>query len=137
MDGTTNFANDLKAYRSVEGLGASGQELMTMALDSVRLALLRAEAAIAVGDRSEKAAALGTAGRVVEFLLGLSGIDQGALSERLAKAYHYVMAAILKGNVEDDAKAIASGRVVIEHLAATWRDLFFAEAHPGAAAPHH
>jgi flagellar biosynthetic protein FliS len=124
MDGSTDFAGKVKAYRGVAGLDAKPEELMKMALDTVRVSLLRAEAAIAAGDRVEKAHALASAGSVVEFMLGLSGADRGILSDRLATSYQYVMAAILKGNVEDDAEAVASGRAVIEHLSTTWRRVF-------------
>jgi len=112
------------AYRAVEGIGASPEDFMKMALDSARNLLLRAELAIRVEDRVEKARALGSAGNVVEFMLGLSGSAPGPLSECLASVYQYVLAAILKGNARDDMEAVVAARVALDELAATWRTIF-------------
>jgi flagellin-specific chaperone FliS len=57
-------------------------------------------------------------------MLGLSGSDPGPLSERLAYIYRYVLAAILRGNLADDAEAVAAARVAIEQFAAVWRRAF-------------
>ena len=57
---------------------------MKMALDSARILLMRAEPAIAAGDRVEKAQALGSAANVVEFMLGLSGLGAGR-AQRLSR----------------------------------------------------
>jgi len=65
--------NATSAYRAVEGIGAKPEDFMKMALDATRNLLLRAEMAIDAGDKVEKAQALGSAGSVVEFMLGLSG----------------------------------------------------------------
>jgi flagellar biosynthetic protein FliS len=122
------------AYRVMEGVGAAPQDFMKMALDSARMLLMRAEMAIRAGDRVEKAKALGSAGNVVEFMLGLSGSAPGALSDCLASVYQYALAAILKGNLGDDVEAIAAGRTALEELANTWRKIFpdaIAWADPG------
>ena len=66
--------------------------------------------AIASQDRVEKAQALGSAGKIVEFMLGLSGAEPGPFSECLASVYQYALAAILKGNAGDDSEAIAAAR---------------------------
>lgn len=124
MIGTTRGLTGPAAYRVMEGIGAAPEDYMKMALDAARTLLLRAEAAIKAGDRAEKAKALGSAGNVVEFMLGLSGISPGALSDCLASVYQYVLAAILKGNAGDDGEAVAAGRMAIEELAATWRKIF-------------
>lgn len=118
MDGS------LAAYRAVAGAGADPEEFMKMALDAARTFLLQAEAALAEGDRVKKAKALGSAGKVVEFMLGLSGSEPGPLSECLASVYQYVLAAILKGNAWDDRDAVVAGRVVLDQLAAVWRRVF-------------
>jgi flagellar biosynthetic protein FliS len=115
---------ELAAYRTVEGVGAEPAELMKMALDGARTFLLQAEAAIAEHDRPRKARVLNSAAHLIEFMLGLAGIEHGPLSERLAEVYRYVLAAILKGNVWDDAQAVAAGRVALEELAAVWRKVF-------------
>jgi len=112
------------AYRAVEGTGATPEGFMKMALDATRNLLLRAEMAIEAGDRAAKAQALGSAGKVVEFMLGLSGAAPGDLSECLASVYQYVLAAILKGNAGDDKEAVGAARVALDELAATWRKLF-------------
>jgi flagellin-specific chaperone FliS len=114
----------LAAYRTVAGIGAAPEDFMKMALDAVRAFLLQAEAGIAAGDRPTKAKALSSTGRLVEFMLGLSGSDPGRLSQCLAPVYRFVLAAILRGNAADDAGAIMAGRVAIEHLAKVWRDAF-------------
>lgn len=111
-------------YRAVEGIGALPEDFMKMALDATRNLLLRAEVAIAAGERVEKAQALGSAGSIVEFMLGLSGSAPGALSDCLASVYQYVLAAILKGNAGDDVEAIAAARGALDELAATWRSIF-------------
>jgi flagellar biosynthetic protein FliS len=121
----------LAAYRTVAGIDAAPEEFMKMATDAVRTFLLQGEAGIAAGDRRVKAAALNSAAKIIEFLLGLSGGAPGRLSEGLAQVYRYVLAAILQGNLADDRQAIASGRVAIEQLAAVWRKAF-----PDAQRPH-
>ena len=97
---------------------------MKMALDAARMLLLRAESAIQAGQQVEKAKALASAGNVVEFMLGLSGVSPGALSDCLASVYQYVLAAILKGNAGNDADAVAAGRLALEELSTTWRKIF-------------
>lgn len=123
MEGRTAL-NGLAAYRVVEGIGAEPAEFMKMALDAARTFLLQAEAALAEKDRPKKIKALDSAAKVVEFMLGLSGIERGPLSECLASVYQYVLAAILKGNAWDDREAVAAGRVALEDLAALWRKVF-------------
>ena len=124
MIGTARNLTGPAAYRVMEGVGAAPEDFMKMGLDAARTLLMRAELAIQVGDRTEKAKALGSAGNVVEFMLGLSGTAPGALSDCLASVYQYVLAAILKGNAGDDAEAVAAGRTALEELAATWRKIF-------------
>ncbi len=134
MIGTRENLTGPAAYRAMEGVGAVPQDFMKMALDSARMLLMRAEMAIRAGDTVAKAKALGSAGNVVEFMLGLSGSAPGALSDCLASVYQYVLAAILKGNIGDDIEAIAAGRTAIEELANTWRKIFpdaLAWADPG------
>lgn len=114
----------LAAYRGVAGAGAEPEEFMKMALDAARTFLLQAEAAIVEGDRTKKGKALSSAGKVVEFMLGLSGADHGPLSDCLASVYQYVLAAILKGNAWDDREAVVAGRVALDDLAAVWRRVF-------------
>jgi flagellin-specific chaperone FliS len=115
---------DVAAYRTVAGIGAEPAEFMKMALDAARTFLLQAEAAIAEQDRPKKAKALDSAARLVEFMLGLSGIEPGPLSECLASVYNYALAAILKGNAGDDREAVAAGRIALEELTAVWRKVF-------------
>lgn len=112
------------AYRAVEGIGAEPEEFMKMAMDAARAFLLQAEAAMLAGDRPAKARRFSSAAKVIEFMLGLSGAERGALSDTLAEVYHYVLAAILKANAWDDAEAAAAARVAIEQLAAVWRKAF-------------
>lgn len=124
MIGTARSLTGPAAYRVMEGVGATPEDFMKMGLDAARALLMRAELAIQVGDRVEKAKALGSAGNVVEFMLGLSGSAPGALSDCLASVYQYVLAAILKGNLGDDGEAVAAGRTALEELASTWRKIF-------------
>lgn len=124
MIGTRQQSGAASAYRAIEGVGAKPEDFMKMALDATRNLLLRAEAAIAAGERAEKAQALASAGSVVEFMLGLSGSAPGTLSECLASVYQYVLAAILKGNAGDDTEAVGAARGALEELAATWRTIF-------------
>jgi len=114
----------LAAYRAVEGIGAEPEAFIKMAMDAARALLLQAEAAMAAGDRPAKAKALSSAARVIEFMLGLSGAERGALSDRLAGVYEYTLAAILKANAFDDKEAVAAGRLTVEQLAAIWRRIF-------------
>lgn len=127
-------ANDglgaLAAYRAVAGIDAAPAEFMKMAIDAARTFMLQAEAAIRDGNRPVKAKALGSAAKIVEFMLGLSGSEPGPLSECLAQVYRFVLAAILHGNASDDAEPIAAGRVVLEEFSAVWRKAF-----PDAARP--
>lgn len=112
------------AYRAVETVGAKPEDFMKMALDAARNLLLRAEASISAGDQTTKARTLSAAGSIVEFMLGLSGAEPGALSERLAGVYQYVLGTILKANAGDDKEAAGAARAAIEELAVTWRALF-------------
>lgn len=132
MIGMDQSANGLGAYRMVEGIGATPEQFMKMGLDAARTSLLRAEAAIGAGDRPEKAKALVSAGSIVEFMLGLSGAEPGALSECLASVYRFALAAILKGNADDDPEALAAARLALDELAASWRSLY-PDAIAGAA----
>ena len=116
--------SSLAAYRAVEGIGAEPEAFIKMAMDAARALLLQAEAAMAAGDRPAKAKALSSAARVIEFMLGLSGAERGALSDRLAGVYQYTLAAILKANAFDDKEAVAAGRLTVEQLAAIWRRIF-------------
>jgi flagellin-specific chaperone FliS len=124
MSGPWQPRRELGAYRAVEGIGATPDGFMKMALDAARNLLQRAEAAIAAGDVVNKALALSSAANVVEFMLGLSGSAPGALSECLASVYHYVLAAILKGNAGNDGEAVAAARVALDELSVTWRGIF-------------
>jgi flagellar biosynthetic protein FliS len=116
--------SSLAAYRAVEGIGAEPEALMKMAMDAAQAFLLQAEAAMVAADRPAKAKALSSAARVIEFMLGLSGAERGALSDRLAGVYQYTLAAILKANAFDDKEAVAAGRLTVEQLAAIWRRIF-------------
>lgn len=114
----------LAAYRAVEGIGAEPEALMKMAMDATRTFLLQAETAMIAGDRPAKAKALNAAAKVIEFMLGLSGAERGALSDRLAGVYQFILAAILQANAWDDAEAVAAGRLAVEQLAEVWRRVF-------------
>lgn len=124
MDAVNDGLNGLAAYRAVAGIEAEPKEFMKMAMDAARIFLLQAETAITAGDRPAKAKALSSAAKVIEFMLGLSGTEQGPLSGRLASVYKYVLAAILEGNAWDDINALAAGRLTVEQLATIWRKMF-------------
>jgi flagellar secretion chaperone FliS len=124
MNALRQGLSELAAYRAVEGIGAEPKEFMKMAMDAARVFLLQAEAAIVAGNQPAKAKALNSAAKVVEFMLGLSGTEHGTLSDRLAAVYQFVLMAILKGNAQDDAEALAAGRLAVEELAAVWRRVF-------------
>jgi len=124
MSGAWQNSDAVSAYRTVEGIGTTPDGFMKLALDSTCNLLLRAEAAIAAGNRVEKARALNSAAKVVEFMLGLSGTAPGTLSECLVSVYQYVLAAILKGNAGDDGEAVGAARVALDELAMTWRAMF-------------
>lgn len=120
MDGMSGLA----AYNAVAGADMKAEELMKLALDAARVFLVQAEVAIEEGDQTKKAKVLGSAGRLIEFMLGLSGIERGPLSDCLAKVYEYVLAGILKGNAWDDREAITAARVALDDLVAVWRKVF-------------
>ena len=124
MEPSTQYFNSLAAYRVVEGIGAEPEQFMKMAMDATRVFLLQAESRIAAGDRIGKARALSSAGRIIEFMLGLSGSEHGVLSDRLAQVYQYILHAILRGNVANDVEALAAGRLAAEELSALWRRRF-------------
>jgi len=130
MDGSRRDSDSYAAYRSVAGLGASPQEFMAMALDSLEASLRRADTAIRAQALVEKADALSSAGKLVEFLIGLSGIEHGQLSDRLASIYQFVMTAILKANAHNDLEALADGRHAVDHVATIWRGIFDGVAEP-------
>jgi flagellar protein FliS len=124
MNGARQNGIAAGAYRAVEGIDAASEDFMKMGLDASRRLLLRAEVAIAADERLEKAQALSSAGKIVEFMLGLTGYSPGPLSDCLASVYQYVLAAILKGNAGDDNEAVGAARVALDELAATWRTIF-------------
>lgn len=114
-------ASQLTAYRSVDCAGVSSERLMIVALDAVQFFLARAETAIDDENGVERARVLARAGRVMEFMLGLTGVQPGELSTRLAKLYRFVMDGIVKGNANNDKEAIVSARAVIEDVGKFWR----------------
>jgi flagellar biosynthetic protein FliS len=114
-------ARELSAYRTVDCTGVSSERLMIVALDAVQFFLMRAEAAIEDENRQEKARVLARAGRVMEFMLGLTGVQPGELGTRLAKLYRFVIDGIVKGNANDDREAIVAARAVIEDVGKFWR----------------
>ena len=114
-------ASQLTAYRSVDCAGVSSERLMIVALDAVQFFLARAETAIDDENGVERARVLARAGRVMEFMLGLTGVQPGELSPRLAKLYRFVMDGIVKGNANNDKEAIVSARAVIEDVGKFWR----------------
>lgn len=124
MEGSRRNSESYAAYRSVAGLGASPQEFMSMALDSLRALLRRADTAIRAHEAVDKADALNSAGKLVEFLIGLSGIEHGELSDRLASIYQFVMTAIMRANAHNDLQAVADASHAIEHVATIWRGIF-------------
>jgi flagellar protein FliS len=124
MDGTRRNSESYAAYRSVAGLGASPQEFMAMALDSLRALLRRADTAIRTQEWVDKADALNSAGKLIEFLIGLSGIEHGELSDRLASIYQFVMTAVMRANANNDLQALADANHAIEHVATIWRNIF-------------
>jgi len=124
MDGAGLGLSGLAAYRAVEGIDAAPEEFMKMAMDATRAFLLQAENAIAAGDRMVKAWALSSAAKVIEFMLGLSGVEPGALSDHLAEVYQYILETILIANAGNDVKAVVAGRLAVEQLAAVWRRVF-------------
>jgi flagellar biosynthetic protein FliS len=114
----------LSAYQSVATIGAPPETLMMTGLQAALRFLTEAETAIAAADRPRKARALYSANRIVEFMLGLTGIQSGRFSERLARLYRFALSAILNANANDDAEAVAAARAVIEEIATQWRRLF-------------
>jgi flagellar biosynthetic protein FliS len=124
MDIANDAFGELAAYRAVAGIGAAPADFMKMAIDALQTFLRQAATGIANGDRPAKARALYSAGKLVEFMLGLSGSDPGHLSECLAQVYRYIFAAILRANAAGDAEAIAAAQAAIEQLAAVWHTSF-------------
>jgi flagellar biosynthetic protein FliS len=114
-------ARELSAYRSVDCAGVSSERLMMVALDAVQFFLMRAETALDEDNRTEKARVLARAGRVMDFMLGLTGVQPGELGNRLAKLYRFVIDGIVRGNANDDREAIAAARTVIEDVGRFWR----------------
>jgi flagellar biosynthetic protein FliS len=119
-----DMANDgfdvLAAYRAVAGIDAAPEDFMKMALDAIQTFLRQAEYGIAAGERPVKARALSSAGKLVEFMLGLSGSGKGPLSECLARVYRYILMAILRANAADDVEALAAARNAVERLTMAW-----------------
>jgi flagellar biosynthetic protein FliS len=114
----------LAAYQSVAAIGAPPETLMMTGLQAALRFLTEAETAIAATDRPRKARALNSANRIIEFMLGLTGVEPGPFGERLARLYRFALSAILRGNANDDAEAVAAARAVIAEIAAQWRRLF-------------
>lgn len=124
MDIGNGGLGELAAYRTVAGIGAAPADFMKMAIEALQGFLRQAETGILTSDRPGKAKALGSAGRLVEFLLGLSGSDPGRLSDGLAQLYRYLLGAILRANAGDDAAAIVAAQIAVHELAALWRARF-------------
>lgn len=124
MQSARGGPNVVAAYGAVAGISADPEAFMKMALDAARTFLRQAETAIADGNKARKAKALASASKVIEFLLGAAGIEHGPLSECLTSVYQYVLGAILKANLWDDAEAVTAGRVALDDLAMVWRRVF-------------
>ncbi|MGF1648649.1 MAG: flagellar export chaperone FliS [Kineosporiaceae bacterium] len=107
--------------------------LLVMLYDRLAVDLVRAEDALAAGDRASTHTALVHAQDIVAELLATLDTDAWDGGERLAALYGYLLRELVGANVAGDAARVAACRQLVEPLRDAWREA--ASISPVGSAP--
>ena len=114
----------VNAYRQVARQGIPEDKLLVLGLDGVLEYMRRAKAAIDGGALADKVFALNRAQQLVEHLLAAlpeeGDAQRGALTQRLAGVYRYVLERLYYANIFDDTAALDDCAAVVVALRDSW-----------------
>ncbi len=114
----------VNAYRQVARQGIPEDKLLVLGLDGVLEYMRRAKAAIGGGALADKVFALNRAQQLVEHLLAAlpeeGDAQRGALTQRLAGIYRYVLERLYHANIFDDTAALDDCAAVVVALRDSW-----------------
>ncbi|MEF9995183.1 MAG: flagellar export chaperone FliS [Burkholderiaceae bacterium] len=121
-----SFAHGARGYARVAvetGVATSDPHaLVAMLYDGAIAAVNRAQGHLAAGRVSEKCEAIARATRIVDEGLK-AGLDRqagGALAERLAELYDYMVMRLLQANLRNDVEALAEVARLLNDLRSAW-----------------
>lgn len=124
-----SFAHGARGYARVAvetGVAASDPHaLVAMLYDGAIAAVNSALGHLVAGRVSEKCAAIARATRIVDEGLK-AGLDRqagGALAERLAELYDYVVMRLLQANLRNDSEALAEVARLLGDLRSAWEQI--------------
>ena len=116
----------INAYQQVARQGVSEDKLLVLGLDGILEYLRRTRSALGAGALADKVAALTRAQQLVEHLLAAlpapGDPEAGALSQRLASIYRYLLERMYHANIFDDVAALDDCSAVVEALRESWLD---------------
>ncbi len=114
----------VNAYRQVARQGIPEDKLLVLGLDGVLEYMRRAKAAIDGGALADKVFALNRGQQLVEHLLAAlpeeGDAQRGALTQRLAGIYRYVLERLYHANIFDDTAALDDCAAVVVALRDSW-----------------
>ena len=114
----------VNAYRQVARQGVPEDKLLVLGLDGILEYMRRAKAAVDGGALADKVFALNRAQQLVEHLLAAlpeeGDAQRGALTQRLAGIYRYVLERLYHANIFDDTAALDDCAAVVVALRDSW-----------------
>ncbi len=120
----------LGTYRKAEVEGADGARLVVVAYDGAIAFIERARQALEEGRRTEAAALLLRAQRVVLHLASALDLEAGDVGANLHRLYTYVLRRLAAAAHECDRRALGEALHVLKELRPSWARL----AEPAGAA---
>ena len=114
----------VNAYRQVARQGVPEDKLLVLGLDGILEYMRRAKAAVDGGALADKVFAMNRAQQLVEHLLAAlpeeGDAQRGALTQRLAGIYRYVLERLYHANIFDDTAALDDCAAVVVALRDSW-----------------
>ena len=114
----------VNAYRQVARQGVPEDKLLVLGLDGILEYMRRAKAAIDGGALADKVFAMNRAQQLVEHLLAAlpdeGDAQRGALTQRLAGIYRYLLERLYHANIFDDVAALDDCAAVVAALRDSW-----------------
>ena len=114
----------VNAYRQVARQGVPEDKLLVLGLDGILEYMRRAKAAVDGGALADKVFAMNRAQQLVEHLLAAlpdeGDAQRGALTQRLAGIYRYLLERLYHANIFDDVAALDDCAAVVSALRDSW-----------------
>ncbi|OIQ83341.1 flagellar protein FliS [mine drainage metagenome] len=114
----------VNAYRQVARQGVPEDKLLVLGLDGILEYMRRAKVAIDGGALTDKVFAMNRAQQLVEHLLAAlpeeGDAQHGALTQRLAGIYRYLLERLYHANIFDDLAALDDCAAVVAALRDSW-----------------